>query len=577
MDVKVESEIRHCGTCALRFTMRYLWMILSAVLCMAARSESIEVQNLRVINLSELGLHGKIERVRLSPDARFASVEIKHGLSRFLYIVNLRKRQAQPVDPRTELSMYQVWKHSPYRYLFTVEDGEADWYPRLVRGEQWLCFTSNGVEDKRDLYLYNVDRNLVLRLTATNESERFPRWSPDGKSLAFVRTSRRGNELRFFPRADIIFRKVEDYLFRHRFVSAFTMSPFARCFDRELVVVKKSRRPILFYWSGSKPVAASKTRNVRRELDEGGLNWSNQHSTLLFAGSDASAYILGLEGTRIKSYKTKRPYAVRQLMFPAAFVGRNTIIGRSQSSANLVLVTGIREKPVVIPLEFKTPYRDELGRTCSIDAQRTIVEGKGNYDILLGFGGEEEEYIMSGSIKPEDIGENVRTNVLVNIGFSGGFAKYTGDAGNGDFLPVGGFWVESQPLPNSAPALSLGVEFNYVELSGRTRTDKKFKRKLLHGSMYLQAGYLFRYTYRPFVRASLGRAVLDKRRSDGSYQQTTIYGFGVGMEFVVTPSMQVRLYGEFQYSKNDLDMVMQVPKADSFGQIMIGMNYTLPF
>ncbi|NOY06936.1 MAG: hypothetical protein GXO82_09985 [Chlorobi bacterium] len=556
--------------------MRCLWIILIAVLVVAARSESIEVRNLRVINLSELGLKGRIERVRLSPDVQFASVEIRRGLSRFLYVVDLRKRKARAVDPRIDLPAYASWKRSPYRYLLTVEDGEADWYPRLVRGERWLCFTSNGTGDEKDLYLYNVDRHIIVRLTAGSERERFPRWSPDGQSLAFIRQSNKGNELQFYPDADVVFRELESLHYREPFMSALHASALTSSFDNHLVTIKKSRFPVLYYWEGNRPVAVSAMRDRVRHLDESALNWTNQAPMVLFKSADGLPSILGMRRTRPKSHKAKRNYVVRQLAFPATFIGGNSVVGRNRSGHGLAVITRIRKTPEMIPLVFQTPYEDDLDRIRSIDAMTTTVGGEGNYNLLLGFGTSEDDYIMYGKIKPEDIGESVRSKVLVNIGVSGGFARYTGDAGEGDFLPMGGLWLEVQPLPGSAPALELGLEINHVELSGRTLLNKQFSRELWTGSIYLQAGYLFMYTYRPFVRASLGRAILDKQRSDGSRQQTLIYGIGGGMEFVVTPSMQVRVYGVFQYAKKDLDMTMQIPKADSFGRIMVGLNYTLP-
>ncbi len=576
MDVQAETGIRHRGADPLRFGMRYSWIILIALISMAARSESIEVGRLQVINLSELGLQGSIERVRLSPDAQLASLEIRRGLSKFLYVVDLRKREAHPVDPRMELPTYTSWEHSPYHYLLAGENGEADWYPRLVRGERWLCFTSNGMEDEKDLYLYNADRNFVVRLTATRGQERFPQWSPSGQSLAFIRKSEKKNELNFFPQADVLFREVEDILYRHRFISALTTSSLTQRFDKGLVVVKKSRFPFLYCWDGSMPIAVSVRRGRTHIPQKNKWNWSNRGSMVLYNGAGGSPYILGMRRTGTRSYNMKSTYVVRQLIFPAAFVGENTVIGRNRSSSGLALVTRIHESSGVVALDFDTPYKDDLDRTRSIDVIATTIGRKGNYSLLLGFGTSEDDYLMYGAIRPEDIGETVESKTLVNIGVSGGFARYTGDAGEGDFLPTGGVWVEAQPLPNAAPALRMGLELNYLELSGRTSFNKAFKRKLWAGVLYVQAGYLIMYTYRPFVRASLGRAIIDKHRSDGSRQQTFIYGIGAGMEFVVTPSMQVRMYGVFQYSKKDLDMTMQIPKADSFGRIMVGLNYTLP-
>ena len=73
----------------------------------------------------------------------------------------------------------------------TFDPGE-DLYPAWSPDGQTLAFTSNNNGGNYDLYLFHLDSTVVNRLTDTTATNGSPRFSPDGKLLAFD-SARDGN------------------------------------------------------------------------------------------------------------------------------------------------------------------------------------------------------------------------------------------------------------------------------------------------------------------------------------------------------------------------------------------------
>jgi|GEM_PF-4657426 len=84
---------------------------------------------------------------------------------------------------------------------FTQFDGQLDWRPTLdEKDRQWFVFVSNGSAKSYDLYISYLDRRGVLAteppICLTHPGvDQFPKWSPDGNSLAFVSESKSGGDL----------------------------------------------------------------------------------------------------------------------------------------------------------------------------------------------------------------------------------------------------------------------------------------------------------------------------------------------------------------------------------------------
>ena len=70
--------------------------------------------------------------------------------------------------------------------------------PQVSPDGDWVAFTVSRVDstkDKRqsDVYMVRWDGTRTVQLTASDESEADPRWSPDGRYLSFV-SSRQGGD-----------------------------------------------------------------------------------------------------------------------------------------------------------------------------------------------------------------------------------------------------------------------------------------------------------------------------------------------------------------------------------------------
>src|SRR5438093_11079575 len=76
--------------------------------------------------------------------------------------------------------------------------------PQLSPDGKWVAYTvtENSLKDNRGIariWLADVSSGQVRQLTAGPGSDRQPRWSPDGRTLAFVSTRESGAQLWVLP------------------------------------------------------------------------------------------------------------------------------------------------------------------------------------------------------------------------------------------------------------------------------------------------------------------------------------------------------------------------------------------
>jgi Tol biopolymer transport system component len=99
--------------------------------------------------------------------------------------------------------------------------------PQCSPDGKWIAYslsTTDTKEDKRntDLWMVSVDGKENIQLTTSTESESRPKWSPDGKLLAFLSSrpgKAKGNQVWVLDRRGGEARQVTDV--KHRLVSRF--------------------------------------------------------------------------------------------------------------------------------------------------------------------------------------------------------------------------------------------------------------------------------------------------------------------------------------------------------------------
>src|SRR5213592_4840422 len=109
---------------------------------------------------------------------RTASTSIHLTLLAFVVAATSADAQAPP-KKRLPTSGDFVYR------LRTVSD------PQLSPGGDWVAYTVTAIDSAKDsrdadIWMTSWDGTQTLRLTASPASETTPRWSPDGRSLAFL-------------------------------------------------------------------------------------------------------------------------------------------------------------------------------------------------------------------------------------------------------------------------------------------------------------------------------------------------------------------------------------------------------
>ena len=107
--------------------------------------------------------------------------------------------------------------------------------PQCSPDGKWIAYTlatTDVKEDKRDsdLWMVSVDGKEDLRLTSSDQAESRPKWSPDGKALAFLSSrpgKTKGNQVWLLDRRGGEARQITDISNKHR-LADFTWAPDAK-------------------------------------------------------------------------------------------------------------------------------------------------------------------------------------------------------------------------------------------------------------------------------------------------------------------------------------------------------------
>jgi len=194
------------------------------------------------------------------------------------------------------LSLSSLLAQSPKRNL-TLDDQHkfldvGD--PQCSPDGKWIAYTLSSTdvkEDKRDtdLWMVSVDGKENIRLTSSDQSESKPKWSPDGKSLAF-QSSRpgktKGNQVWLLDRRGGEARQITDIGNKHR-LSDFFWSPDGK---RLLLTLKELDEPAV---EEGKPPAKPKPIVIDR------YNFKRDNEGYLSSKHPSRLYLYDLESKKL--------------------------------------------------------------------------------------------------------------------------------------------------------------------------------------------------------------------------------------------------------------------------------------
>jgi len=106
--------------------------------------------------------------------------------NRYLYLYNTETKDLSTIQTVIEADEMEISfeKYKPQSLTF---NDQLDWCPVADNnGRHWFAFVSNGADDNHDIYIGYVDGKNYLRLTRHESIDNYPKWSPDGESIAFI-------------------------------------------------------------------------------------------------------------------------------------------------------------------------------------------------------------------------------------------------------------------------------------------------------------------------------------------------------------------------------------------------------
>lgn len=166
-------------------------LFLSSLL-FSQQSLVLQGEILEILSSERPELTGILSKPKFSPyPSQVFSIERQLESDHFLFIYDLsakRLTEIRTVLPESGVNFIEDSIRLAVKY-----NGQLDWRPRLdEQDRQWFAFVSNGTQNNRDIYIGYAGGSNYIRLTMDPASDTYPKWSPDGNSIAFIST-RTGN------------------------------------------------------------------------------------------------------------------------------------------------------------------------------------------------------------------------------------------------------------------------------------------------------------------------------------------------------------------------------------------------
>lgn len=186
-------------SCALLVSL----LILLPVAVQAQKLVRLENPEIFKSSLDE-GMTGEFYNPRICPlDPNLVAFELDSKGTRQLFIINLAKRDGlQQITSNNSVGRGL----SGRRPSMSEWDADFDWCPRRdSQGRIWFAFVGYSYMGRHNIYVGNLDCDTTIRLTgyADNRSLNLrPRWSPDGRHLAYASTRSGNGDIYLFHRVD---------------------------------------------------------------------------------------------------------------------------------------------------------------------------------------------------------------------------------------------------------------------------------------------------------------------------------------------------------------------------------------
>ncbi len=567
-----------------------------------------EQTNYRTIDLTSLGISGVVLRCVLSPDSRYAAVETQSRNSHLLYVVDLTTKEIMSIDPRTDLEGYAEWKNSPIAELYPRSDSDPRWYPGSHRGQQWLLFTSNGIDNQYDLFLFRPSTKSFVRVTEANEDQYEAKWSPDGEYLSYL-TNNDQSELNLVSNMSRIFNEIEKLEMSYNHIPSLADVYSAAIFDRSKDIFFSTRDVILDYdWLSNGNIAALQASR----------NDSSAPRLYYIRRSGKAKFISDVPGSRslycgkyfpsvavLSPQETDRGDLLKGTVFNENDLESSAPTGsiKGTSLGDELLTTSpliCGKEKYIVPiagsgddrLDFKT-FTKGRGRNQKISIpssglildidMKKIENGRDKFNVIGAYYNEDRFglflFTFDFQIDENDI-PIMEKNRFIEIGAQGLFCRYTGDVVAGDFQPGGGLWAELRFAEGLAD-FSAGLRLNYIPLTGSSSVnDVTFAAFFWSGGAYIRYSYPLSYEFQPYLSLGVGVSASNSRQfgKEPKKRQTPYYfEFAGGGAFTLNPRLNMHVILSYVKLAEDIDRLSKSPKTDSYITIGLGFSYTLLF
>ena len=210
----------------------------------------------------------------------------------------------------------------------------------------------------------------------------------------------------------------------------------------------------------------------------------------------------------------------------------------------------------------------------AIDA-KPALEKKSEVNMLLAYAMDEKSYLATASFSvPKQAGEALQRKMIIQAGANLAFARYTGDASEGDFNPSGDLWIGIQPFPELPVHATIGFATGYAKLSGTSSTQVSFSKYLWYGEVFAKVSYPVSIDFEPNIVAMFGKGVLNAKYSSGAAIKPNHFGVSVGTDFHLNTEIDLHLNFTYRALNQDIDRLKtKNAKNDSFVTIGFGISY----